>query len=103
MRRRSKRKREEQLAEDHHKRTGSFICSGREEKHIAEDHQSNDGGFIRGPCEGLRPRTRQVMGAPEKVGLQTVEQKRAVSSVKRSGKDKLEESYECDIGLLLEI
>ena len=88
------------MAEDHHKRTGSFFCSGREEKHIAEDHQIYNGGY---PCEGLRPRTRQVMGAPEKVGFRTVVQNRAVSSVKRSGKDKLEEFYECDIGLLLEI
>jgi len=76
------------MAEDHHKRTGSFICSGREEKHIAEDHQIYNGGFICGSCEGLRPRTRQVMGAPEKVGFRTVVQNRAGQCLVLKGRAK---------------
>jgi len=97
VRRRTKRKREEQMTEGHHKRIESFICSAREEKPIAKDYTSYNSSFIRGPCEGLRPRAGRGMGAPVKVDFKTVERNRTVLRVKSSGKDKLGVSYECEV------
>lgn len=65
-----------------------------EEEQVDVVHH-NCSSFIRGPCEGLRPRSGRI-AAPESADIETME-KATPAITKRLGKDKDKKSYVCDM------